>query len=232
EIDQDLKTEVLSQMVELKAGNFDMGGNGKYDGSPIHNVTISNSFYIGKYTVTQKLWKRVMGSLPEDSDYRYERFRGDLKPVIDVSWYDCMDFIIKLNAKTGLQFRLPTEAEWEYACRCSGVDKYKLDDVAWYSKNSERQLHEVGTTKKSSELAIQDMLGNVWEWCSDWDGFYRDEPQVDPQGPSLGSNRVNRGGGWGNDADFCRVAYRSIDGPYGRHASMGFRLALSLQFKK
>ncbi len=234
EIDQDLKNEVFSQMVELKAGNFDMGGNGKYDGRPIHNVTISNSFYIGKYPVTQKLWKCVMDSLPDDSDYDSDRFRGDRKPVIDVNWYDCMDFIIKLNATTGLQFRLPTEAEWEYACRCSGVDKYKLDDVAWYYDNSGRQLHEVGTTKKSSELAIQDMLGNVWEWCSDWAGSYSDEPQVDPQGPSMGSSRVNRGGGWFNDGGCCRVAYRNDGNPCYRVRDyhVGFRLAVSLQFKK
>lgn len=232
EIDQDLKTEVLSQMVELKAGEFVMGGTEKYEGSP-HNVKIS-SFYIGKYPVTQKLWKRVMGSLPDDSDYDSDRFRGDRKPVIDVNWYDCMDFIIKFNAMTGLQFRLPTEAEWEYACRCSGVEKYKLDDVAWYGKNSGNQLHEVGTTNKASELIIQDMLGNVWEWCSDWAGSYSDEPQVDPQGPSMGSSRVNRGGGWFNDGGCCRVAYRNDGNPCYRVRDyhVGFRLALSLQFKK
>ncbi len=223
----------LSSMIKIEGGEFDMGGEKSDDEKPKHSVKL-DGFYIGKYPVTQELWEKVMGSLPEDDDYKDERFRGGRKPVIDVSWYDCMDFIIALNKQTGLQFRLPTEAEWEYACRCSGVDKYKLDDVAWYYDNSGRQLHEVGTTKKSSELAIQDMLGNVWEWCSDWAGSCSDEPQVDPQGPSMGSSRVNRGGGWFNDDGCCRVAYRNDGNPCYRVRDyhVGFRLAVSLQFKK
>jgi len=192
-----------------------------------HRVTISRSFWMGKYVVTQAQWKDIMGSNPSG-------FKGDNLPVENVSWNDCQEFIQKLNAKTGKHFRLPTEAEWEYACRagtttayCFGDGAGQLPQYAWYSENSE-QTHPVGQ-KKPNAWGLYDMHGNVWEWCSDWysKNYYKRSPSTDPTGPSSGGNRVYRGGSWNYDAQHCRSAYRDRYIPSYRSSFLGFRLALA-----
>ncbi len=213
------------QMVFVKGGTFQMGSNIEDDEKPIHSVTVSD-FYIGKYEVTQKLWKEIMGNNPSD-------FKGDNLPVEKVSWNDIQDFLKKLNKKTGKNFRLPTEAEWEYAARGGNKSRnYKysgsnnIDDVAWYDNNSDNETHTVGS-KKSNELGIYDMSGNVWEWCSDWyDGnYYSKSPKENPTGPTAGSYRVLRGGSWFSSAKSCRPANRNYNTPDNSNASIGFRFA-------
>ena len=221
---------VTFTMISVEGGSFVMGatseqGSDAYnDEKPAHQVTL-NDFYIGKYEVTQELWTAVMGSNPSS-------FTGTNLPVESVSWDDCQTFISKLNELTGKTFRLPTEAEWEYAARGGNKSKgYKysgsntIDDVAWYSSNSSSKTHEVGT-KAPNELGIYDMSGNVYEWCSDWYGSYSTSAQVDPTGPSTGSYRVLRGGRWSNNARYCRVSNRGNDTPSNRYYGSGFRLVL------
>ena len=168
-----------------------------------------------------------MGSNPS-------RFKGANRPVERVSWDDCQTFIRKLNAMTGKTFRLPTEAEWEYAARGGNKSngyKYSggntLGNVAWYGDNSGSGTHDV-KTKSPNELGIYDMSGNVWEWCQDWYGkdYYSSSPQSNPQGPSSGSSRVRRGGSWFDNATYCRVAYRFSYTPTNTNYYLGFRLAL------
>lgn len=165
-----------------------------------------------------------MGSNPSDS-------KGDNLPVERVSWDDCQVFIQKLNQLTGKQFRLPTEAEWEYAARGGRKSRgYKyaggndIDLVAWYDGNSGNETHAVAT-KQANELGVYDMSGNVWEWCSDRYGDYQSSSQSDPQGPSSGSDRVNRGGSYYLSAGFCRVSYRYDDAPGFRSFDLGLRLS-------
>ena len=202
-----------------------MGSNDGADNEkPVHSVTLDD-FYIGKYEVTQAQWRAVMGSNPS-------HFKGDNLPVEMVSWDDVQEFIKKLNSTTGKTYRLPTEAEWEYAARggdkskgykYSGSDK--IEDVAWYIGNSGRKTHPVGT-KKPNELDIYDMSGNVWEWCQDWFGSYSISPQKNPQGPSSGYYCVLRGGSWNNFSSFSRSASR-LDSYTGfRKDFFGFRLVL------
>jgi formylglycine-generating enzyme required for sulfatase activity len=167
-----------------------------------------------------------MGSNPSN-------YKGYNRPVETVNWNDCQDFVRKLNQKTGLNFRLPTEAEWEYAAR--GGDKSrgykysgskKLDDVAWYTKKTkDTGIHDV-KTKHANELGLYDMSGNIWEWCQDWFGEYSSSSQTDPTGPSSGSIRVYRGGSWGRDARRCRVSGRGCNSPGGTGSYLGLRLAL------
>ena len=221
------------EMVFVKGGTFTMGctseqGHDCIDmEKPSHKVTLS-SYYIGKYEVTQAQWKAVMGNNPS---YNKE----DKLPVENVSWNDVQEFIKKLNDQTGQNYRLPTEAEWEYAARGGQNSKgYKfsgsnnINDVAWIENNSQNQTHSVGT-KFSNELGIYDMTGNVSEWCSDFLGNYTSSAQTKPTGPSSGSYRVLRGGSWSCGADYCRVSFRSWYYPDGRRFShIGFRLVLSL----
>jgi len=190
-----------------------------------NNITLSD-FYIGKYEVTQKEWKAVMGSNPSN-------FKGDDLPVEQVSWDDCQDFIKKLNAKTGKKYRLPTEAEWEYAARggnkSNGYEysgSNDLGSVGWFTDNSGSKTHPVGQ-KQANELGIYDMTGNVWEWCSDWYGSYSSGSQTNPQGASSGSDRVYRGGSWLFNASYCRVAFRGSRTPGYRNSNLGLRLVLS-----
>ena len=159
-------------------------------------------------------------------------FEGDALPVEQVAWNDCQEFIRKLNQKTGKNFRLPTEAEWEYAARGgkkSNGYKYAgsndIGSVAWYTNNSDSKTHPV-KGKSPNELGLYDMSGNVWEWCSDWYGSYSSGSQTNPQGPSSGSLRVLRGGSWRSNAGYCRVSYRYFGGPGNRYFDSGFRLAL------
>ena len=193
---------------------------------PMHRVTLTNDYYIGKYEVTQALWQAMMGSNPS-------RFKGNNLPVENVSWNDCQDFVSKLNVMTGKKFRLPTEAEWEYAAKggkkgrgyqYSGSNT--LGDVAWYGKNSGHKTHAVGA-KQPNELGIYDMTGNVFEWCQDWYDSYSSSPQTNPIGAASGSYRVIRGGSWGSSAGNCRSSYRFHHTPDYRDGYLGLRLVLS-----
>ena len=222
--------DIMRNMVYVEGGTFTMGATSEQqnpddDEKPTHRVSLS-SFYIGKYEVTQALWKAVMGSNPSN-------WKGDNLPVEKVSWNDCQTFLRKLNTMTGKNFRLPTEAEWEFAARGGNRSRgYQysgsnvLSDVAWYDDNSGSKTHNVGT-KAPNELSIYDMSGNVWEWCQDWKGSYSSSTQTNPKGPSSGSNRVGRGGGWNSFARYCRVAYRIIIAPDNGGSGLGLRLALS-----
>ena len=194
------------------------------DESSVHEVKLSD-FSIGEMHVTQELWEAVMGSNPS-------WFIGKNLPVENVSWDDCQEFILKLNEKTKRNFRLPTEAEWEYAARGGNKSKgYKyagsdnLDDVAWFNVNSDNKTHDVGL-KKPNELGLYDMSGNVWEWCNDRYGVYSSSSQYNPQGSSSGSRRVFRGGSWIGDAKRCRVSIRYYRAPGSRFNYLGLRLAL------
>ena len=214
-------------MVRVEGGTFDMGAtpeqvNPNDDEKPVHQVTLS-SYYIGETEVTQALWQAVMGSNPSD-------FKGDSLPVEYVSWDDCQTFIERLNTITHRNFRLPTEAEWEFAARGGNKSRHtqysgsdNLDEVAWYGSNSNDKTHPV-KSKKANELGIYDMSGNVWEWCQD---KYDSTPQNNPIGPSSGARRVSRGGGWGSDARGCRLSCRSGRSPGFRTTFLGLRLVLS-----
>ena len=220
---------LINNMVYVQGGTFIMGATSEQgsdadsDENPIHQVTLS-SFSIGRYEVTQEEWQAVMGSNPSN-------FKGVKRPVDNVSWNDCQEFIRKLNAMTGRRFRLPTEAEWEYAARGGNRSQgYKysgsnnLNSVAWYADNSGNTTHDVGL-KSPNELGIYDMSGNVWEWCSDWYGNYSSSSQTNPTGSYSGSIRVSRGGSWYSDARYCRVSTRSNFTPDRRYISLGLRLA-------
>ena len=221
---------VSFKMVAVEGGTFTMGatseqGSDAYsDESPTHSVTLSD-FAIGETEVTQELWKAVMDSNPSI-------FSGTNLPVETVSWYDCQTFISKLNNLTGKNFRLPTEAEWEYAARGGNKSKgYKyagsntLGDVAWYYGNSSSKTHSV-KQKQANELGLYDMSGNVWEWCQDWYGSYSSSAQTNPTGSTSGSYRVLRGGSWISDARDCRVSSRGNTTPTNTYNFLGLRLAL------
>ena len=220
---------VSFKMIAVKGGTFQMGIDDGYEWEkPVHQVTLSD-YYIGETEVTQELWNAVMGSNPS-------KFTGNMqRPVEKVTWNDCQTFISKLNQLTGKTFRLPTEAQWEYAAR--GGNKSKgytysgsnaIDDVAWYNDNSDRMTHPV-KTKAPNELGIYDMSGNVFEWCSDWYGSYSSTTQTDPTGPATGFLRVTRGGCWNYPAANCRVAVRNYSAPDSVPAEirdcLGLRLA-------
>jgi formylglycine-generating enzyme required for sulfatase activity/tetratricopeptide (TPR) repeat protein len=203
----------------IQAGTFKMG-----EGNNSHKVTISKDFYLGKYLVTQSQWEAVMGNNPSN-------FKGTDRPVENVSWDDCQQFIEKLNSKTGDNvYRLPTEAEWEYACRAGtntvyffGDSESLLGEYSWYGTNSGNETHPVGQ-KKPNAWGLFDIHGNVWEWCLDWYGDYPSGPVTDPKGPSSGSYRVNRGGSWDFDARRCQSADRGYSSPDFRYNGIGFRL--------
>ena len=217
--------KLINNMVYVSGGTFIMGGDESSDQTPTHSVTLS-SYYICKYEVTQVLWRAVMGSNPSN-------FKGNNLPVENVSWYDCQTFIKRLNSYTGRNFRLPTEAEWEFAARGGNYSRhYKysgsndIDDVAWYIDNSNKRPHPVGT-KQANELGLYDMSGNVGEWCSDWDGSYSSYSQTNPTGPNSGSFRVHRGGFWRYNARYCRTPERSSKTPDYCVNYIGLRLVLS-----
>ena len=207
----------------IPAGTFIMGGSTP-NTDDRHEVTISREFYFGKYPVTQAQWEAVMGNNPSS-------FKGPDRPVENVSWSDCQSFIEKLNYQADDNlYRLPTEAQWEYACRAGsttacyfGEDEGRLGEYAWYQKNSNRETHPVGK-KKPNAWGLYDMHGNVWEWCQDWYGNYPAGPVIDPRGPSSGSNRVLRGGGWRDFAGDCFSGIRYSSSPGNRFHSIGFRL--------
>ena len=229
-----VKDGISIDMVRVEAGTFTMGATREmknlwapFDNEePTHQVTLTNDYYIGKYEVTQALWKAVMGNNPSG-------FKGDNLPVENVSWKDCLKFISKLNSITGKTFRLPTEAEWEYAARGGNKSRgyqysgsNNLSDVAWYGDNSGNKTHDVGS-KQANELGIYDMSGNVYEWCQDRYDNYSSSSQTNPTGATTGSNRVERGGSWIFTDWGCRSSYRSYGTPDCRYSFLGLRLVLS-----
>lgn len=230
-----VKDGISIEMVKVEAGTFMMGATSEMkdsyddpdsDEKPVHQVTLTNDYYMGKYEVTQALWQAVMGSNPSN-------FKGDNLPVEKVSWNDCQEFISKLNSLAGRKFRLPTEAEWEYAARGGKKSRSyqysgssNISDVAWYYGNSGSKTHPVGT-KQANELGIYDMTGNVLEWCQDWYGSYYSSSQTNPTGATSGSRHVNRDGSWAKNvrrsSPSCRYGAIYVD----RDLDLGFRLALS-----
>ncbi len=225
-------TEKFTNMefVRMSEGCFQMGSPQGEDGhvsdeGPVHEVCVDN-FWIGKYEVTQGEWRTIMHDNP--SGFK----KGDSYPVESVSWNEVQSFIKKLNNKSGKQFRLPTEAEWEYACRANEPGQYcggdNVDALAWYADNSGGSTHPVGL-KEPNGFKLYDMSGNVWEWCQDWYGedYYGNSPRKTPKGPTFGSNRVIRGGSWIDYAGVVRSALRDWYAPVNRHDGLGFRLVLS-----
>jgi formylglycine-generating enzyme required for sulfatase activity len=236
-----------ANFVRVEGGTFQMGSNnGNDDEEPIHTVTVK-SFSMGKYEVTQKEWQEIMGSNPS-------YFMGETLPVESISWYEVIEYCNKRSLKEGFTpvyrgsgdnitcdwsangYRLPTEAEWEFAAKGGTKDDYltyeysgsnSADAVAWYIENSGRRTHPVGA-KAANSLGIHDMTGNVWEWCWDWYGSYLSEAQTDPRGPVSGVDRVARGGSsWGGSGRSLRSALRSDVRPSGRGPDLGFRLVRS-----
>jgi len=214
------------EMVFVEGGEYIQGSFKEYDEKPLHSVHV-NDFFIGKYEVTQRQWRRVMGGNPSFFDY------CDECPVENVSWKDIERFIQELNRLTNMEYRLPTEAEWEYAAKGGSKSMSYVfsggdipDDVAWYDKNNKQHTRKPGL-KKPNELGIYDMSGNVMEWCSDWykNTYYMDAPFKNPEGPPSGTHRVIRGGSWNNSKENIRNANRSYSVLGGHYDDLGFRLA-------
>lgn len=224
------------KLVYVQGGKFMMGSDAKnaFDlEKPAHPVRLSD-FYLGKFPVTQEVWQVVMGDNPSD-------FKGERRPVENVSWQDAQEFLARLSQQTGRAFRLPTEAEWEYAARggkhsqgyiYAGSDRLK--QVGWYNENSGSETHAVGLLY-DNELGLYDMSGNVWEWCQDWFSkeyyaeCYQQGTVDDPHGTDTGSRRVLRGGGWFGSPVHCRCVFRSYGQPEDRNRFIGLRLALPFQ---
>jgi len=224
---------LLSQyFVHVSGGTFLMGCTVEQDTADcdkdekiVNSVTVGN-FQIGKYEVTQNIWELVMGDNPS-------AYKGDNLPVESVSWEEVQVFISTLNVLTGKKYRLPTEAEWEYAARGGAKSKgYRysgsndIEAVAWYGRNSGSKTRQVGS-KQANELGIYDMSGNVWEWVRDWYGSYGTGAKTNPTGPRSGHYRVIRGGSWHYNAKLCRVSNRDVITPDYRFSNLGFRLALA-----
>lgn len=226
--------DVGLRMIYVEGGVFTMGGTDEqgedvkaYE-EPAHPVKL-NSYYIGMTEVTQELWETVMGW-----NYAWNTESNQL-PMEDVSWEDCNEFAEVLSERTGKKFRLPTEAEWEYAARGgikSGNHKYSgsdnIDDVAWYVSNSDDMTHKVGT-KNANELGIYDMNGNVWEWCQDWYGEYSTSSYDNPTGPKTGDFRIYRGGSYKEKAEYNRTSNRSFNRPDFRYGNIGLRVVMEVE---
>lgn len=215
----------LFKKIDKTAQNF--YGFASENEKPVHQVTVRD-FCIGETVVTQALWQAVMGNNPS-------YFKGSNKPVENVSWNDCQAFIQKLDAITGKNFRLPTEAEWEFAARGGNKSRGYLfagsniiEEVAWYANNNDNSTHHV-KTKHPNELGLYDMSGNVWEWCFDYYGEYNNQPQTDPTGPKTGVGHVGRGGSWYDGSRYNRVSSRGYLKPNIRYSSLGLRLALDAE---
>jgi formylglycine-generating enzyme required for sulfatase activity len=220
------KDPLNHEMIFVEGGTFQMGSSSGFsDEKPVHSVTLS-AFNIGKYEVTQAQWTAVMGNNPSS-------FSGcENCPVENVSWNDVQQYISKLNSQTGKNYRLPTEAEWEFSARGGKSSKgftysgsNDLNAVAWNTDNSGSKTHAVGG-KQANELGVYDMTGNVWEWCSDWSGTYNSYSETNPTGASSGQFRVLRGGSWFGNAGYCRAALRFRFNPASRINHYGFRLVL------
>ena len=225
-----LRDNLSFKMVKVTGGTFQMGStNGEEWEQPVHSVTLSD-YYIGETEVTQELWLAVMGEAPDGCGY-WTYGSGADRPAYWVTWYQSQEFISKLNEMTGRTFRLPTEAEWEFAARGGNQSKgyvfsgsNDIDDVAWYNLNS--TTTPPVAKKTPNELGLYDMSGSLWEWCSDWASPYSNEAQTNPTGADRGRARVLRGGFWLEGKDNCRVAYRSAANPRDQAPGIGFRLAL------
>ena len=215
----------------LPGGTFTVGDANGFDDETPHQVTLTKAFEFGVYAVTQEQYEQVMGTNPS-------KFKGSQNPVEKVSWDDAVEFCRKLSElpaekKAGYVYRLPTEAEWEYACRAGTTTAYsfgdsdsQLGDYAWYGANSGKRTHPVGQ-KKPNAWGLYDMYGNVWEWYQDWYGGYPVSSVTDPAGASSGSDRVIRGGSWSYDSDGCRSAVRGSLTPDHRLLHLGFRVLRS-----
>ena len=226
-----VRNGITIEMVKVEAGTFMMGATSEMqnpydDEKPVHQVTLTNDYYMGKYEVTQALWQAVTGKNPS-------KFKGDNLPVERVSWNDCQVFIRNLNNMTGRKFRLPTEAEWEYAARGGKKSRgyqysgsSNISDVAWFDDINGNKKHPVGT-KQANELGLYDMSGNVWEWCQDRYGSYSSLFQKNPTGAIMGVYRVFRGGRWGANERIGRTSCRSYCTPDFSYFNLGLRLALS-----
>ena len=238
ELTVDLGNGVKLEMVLIPAGEFVMGSpDSDKDAQgwekPQHRVRITQAFYLGRYKVTQEQWEAVMGKNPS-------HFKEPRNPVEQVSWNDCQKFLAKLNEKVGgRKFSLPTEAQWECACRAGtktryyfGDDESKLGEYAWYEDNSGNRTHPVGG-KKPNAWGLYDMHGSVWEWCQDWwkDGYYAKSPMDDPTGAATGSFRVFRGGCWLNPVGYCRSACRDGYLPGRRTYHLGLRVSRAVADK-
>ncbi len=219
------------EFVLVPPGSFKMGGDKNLEQAedhenPCHLVTLSQAFYMGKHAVTQAQWTAMMDDNPST-------FEGDIRPVERVSWHDAQAFVQKLNQKeeTG-RYRLPTEAEWEYAARAGTETAYAfggntgmLEQYAWYGKNAGGETRPVGSLYPNA-WGLYDMHGNVHEWCQDWFDrkYYAQSASIDPSGPSSGLARALRGGDWGSADWYCRCASRSLSSPDRRSNRVGFRL--------
>jgi len=213
----DLGGGVKMELVLIRPGSFQMGDpSGADDAKPVHKVTITQPFYLGKYKVTQQQWQAVMGSNPS-------YFKGPGNPVDSVGWEDCKLFLKKLGEKCGgsEKFNLPTEAQWEYACRAGSTTKYcygdeeaRLAEYAWFNDNSAGRTHPAGE-KKPSAWGLYDVHGSLFDWCADWYGgdYYKSSPASDPTGPASGTLHADRGGSWRSLASGCRSGFRNNNSP-------------------
>ena len=208
-------------------GKFLMGGIANDAEQPVHRVTLTKGFYMGVFPVKQFEWQALMG-------YNPSQFRGDDQPVEQVTWDDCQDFSQKMRELTGKPIRLPTEAEWEYACRagttseyCNGGDEAALRKAGWFHGNSNSQTQPVGRLAANG-WGLHDMHGNVWEWCQDFHGAYGSKNVTDPKGATSGDARTCRGGSWSVGLSFCRAACRNWRGPGGRSDIVGCRVCFCL----
>jgi len=225
----DLGGGVTMEFVPIRPGSFTMGDvRGLADEKAVHKVTLTKPFYMGKYEVTQEQWQAIMGKNPLRKD-----LRGPKKPVGDVSWSECQEFVAKINEKlSGKKVRLPTEAEWEYACRAGTTTRYSYGDkhdylgrYAWFSGNASSLPRPVGG-KKPNPWGLYDMHGNVWEWCEDWYGMYTQDEQADPKGQPTGRHRIVRGGSAQLDTGFLTSSRRYAYPPNYRERWLGLRLVL------
>jgi len=226
------------KFVWISAGSFQMGSTGKEKGRGDdeihHQVTFTKGFYLSVHPVTQAQWQTVMGTNPS-------HFKGDKLPVESVSWHDCQAFCKKLREKDNSEYRLPTEAEWEYAARAGTTTPFHFGstlstELANYNGGfvygpGKKGVYREKTTPVGSFLAntwgLHDMHGNVWQWCHDWHGGLPGQATVDPQGPKAGKNRILRGGSWGSHPVFCRSANRNFADPDERTEYYGFRVAFT-----
>jgi formylglycine-generating enzyme required for sulfatase activity len=233
EKDVDLGGGVMLRLVLIPAGRFIMGSpfselyrdRAGASGETRHEVTITRPYYLGKYELTQDQWQVVMGDNPST-------FKGPGYPVETVGWIDAVAFCEKAAGALGLTIRLPTEAEWEFACRAGTTEAFgesvaveALDGAGWHGGNSGARLHRVGE-KAPNRWGLYDMRGNVWEWCRDWFAPFLADSVTDPRGPAQGEDRVLRGGCWRNSPHFCRSAARDFDSVEDRSGFVGFRVAM------
>ena len=231
---------VSFDMKLVEGATYEMGGYSDGDDAmPIHKVTL-DSYYIGETEVTQALWEAVMGTMVADMEKQAKKTEqhglkgvGTDYPMYYLNWYDCQEFLEKLNEITGQYFRLPTEAEWEFAARGGRSKGYKfsggnrLEEVAWYKDNSDNKAHPVKQLQGNA-MGIYDMNGNVWEWCQDYYDVYEDVHQYNPMGPNEGDFRVVRGASWNSGSERHGVSARNNHKPDFRHVRFGFRLVMQV----